>query len=86
MHISDPHLHKKILDIYFPKFDRKEKTHKDLAAQSVLAHSKASNFIDDIDATRKVEGVHLGKIRLEIKKHLTKEMKDIDKIVKQIIG
>lgn len=80
------HVHKKILDIYFPEFDKYDKQHKELAMLSVTAHKKASDYLEGIKSDKKIEGLHLGKIRLEIKKHLTNEMKDIDKIVKQIIG
>lgn len=80
------HVHKKILDIYFPKFDDKNETHLQLAEFSKQAHKTISAFLKTIDLTKKVEGLQLGKIRLDIKKHLTKEMKEIDKLVKQIIG
>ncbi len=32
-----------------------------------------------------LSAVHLGRYRVEIKKHLNKEMKEIDKLVKRII-
>jgi len=30
--------------------------------------------------------IHLGRLRLEIKKHLSGEMKEIDRIVKKVVG
>jgi hypothetical protein len=80
------HVHKKILDIYFPKFDEYDKVHRELSLQSTLAHIKSRDFLETLDTTKKVEGLQLGKIRLEIKRHLSKEMEAIDKLVKQIIG
>lgn len=79
-------VHKKILDIYYPKFDEKDEQHLQLAEWSKAAHEKVSAFLQTIDKTKKVEGLTLGKLRLDIKAHLTKEMKEIDKLVKKIIG
>ena len=74
---------KKILDIYWPKFDGKNKIHQHLAEISKKAHDSVSEFLKDND--QKIEGIHLGKLRLEIKAHLHKEMKEIDMLVKQIL-
>ncbi|MBS1924704.1 MAG: SAM-dependent DNA methyltransferase [Bacteroidetes bacterium] len=79
-------VHKRILDIYYPKFDDKDEKHLSIAELSKTAHETVAAFLKTIDKTKKVEGLQLGKIRLDIKKHLTKEMKEIDKLVKQIIG
>ncbi len=78
-------VHKKILDIYYPKFDEKNKAHLRIAELSEAAHKTVSTFLKTIDTTKKVEGLQLGKIRLDIKKHLAKEMKEIDELVKEII-
>ena len=78
-------VHKKILDIYYPKFDEKNAKHLQIAELSKAAHEIVSTFLKTIDTTKKVEGLQLGKIRLDIKKHLAKEMKEIDKLVKQIM-
>ena len=80
------HVHKKILDIYYPKFDDKDEVHLRLAELSKEAHEKVSAFLKGINPDQKIKGIHLGKIRLDIKNHLSKEMKEIDKMVKQIIG
>jgi len=37
-------------------------------------------------AEQKVAGNQLGRIRLEIKKHLAKEMKEVDGVVRGIVG
>jgi hypothetical protein len=79
-------VHKKILDIYYPKYDVKEKDHKKLAKLSEAAHKKVAVYLDTIDKTKKIQGLSLGKLRLEIKKHLEKELEEIDEIVKRIVG
>ena len=81
------HVHKKILDIYYPKFNEKNDIHLQLSELSKEAHHSVSNFLkDNINPDQKIEGLHLGRIRLEIKAHLSREIKEIDKLVKQIIG
>lgn len=79
------HVHKKILDIFYPQFDEKDEKHLRIAELSKAAHETVSIFLKGINPNKKVEGLHLGKIRLDIKNHLSKEMKEIDKLVKQII-
>jgi hypothetical protein len=37
-------------------------------------------------AEQKVAGNQLGRIRLEIKKHIVKEMKEIDWVVRGVVG
>lgn len=78
-------IHKRILDIYFPKFDDDNPKHVKIAELSCNAHSTIATYLMSIDETKKIEGLQLGKIRLDIKKHLAREMKEIDRIVKQII-
>ncbi len=80
------HVHKKILDIYYPKFDEKNKKHIRIAELSKSAHEAVSAFLKNIDPDRNLEGIHLGKIRLDIKNHLRKEMEEIDNLVKKIIS
>ncbi len=80
------HVHKKILDIYYPKYNEKDAKHKKLAKLSEDAHRKASEYLKTIDKAKKIQGLSLGKLRLDIKKHLEKELKEIDEIVKGIVG
>jgi SAM-dependent methyltransferase len=80
------HVSKKILDIYFPKFNNEEETHIRLAELSKTAHLKAAQYLKDNPPQKELTAMHLGRLRTEIKKHLTPEMKEIDKIVKKIIG
>ena len=79
-------VHKKILDIYYPIYNSNDETHIQLSELSKKAHKSVSIFLKGVDSDKNLEGVLLGKIRLEIKKYLSNEMKAIDKLVKQIIG
>lgn len=79
-------VHKKILDIYFPKFNEEEETHIRLSELSKAAHKKAAQYIKDNPPQKELTAIHLGRMRVEIKKHLSAEMKEIDKIVKKLIG
>lgn len=78
-------VHKKILDIYFPKFNEKDKNHLQLAKLSQTAHGIAAKFIKNKPPQYKLTAIHLGRLRIGIKKHLVKEIEAIDKIVKKII-
>lgn len=79
-------VHKKILDIYFPRFDETNEVHKKLAELSETAHKKAAKYLDDNPPQKELTATRLGKLRLDIKKHLTEEMKEIDKLVKKVVG
>lgn len=83
---GERHVHKKILDIYFPKFNEEEETHIRLAELSKAAHKKAVQYIKDNPPQKELTSIHLGRLRVEIKKHLSAEMKEIDKIVKKLVG
>jgi len=77
---------KKILDIYYPKFDGNDPVHVKLAELSKSAHEKASGFIKDNPPKQELSAIHLGRMRTSLKKHLVKELGEIDKIVKGVIG
>jgi len=79
-------VHKKILDIYYPKFDAANKVHQQLAALSQAAHEKAAQYVKDNPPLQELSAIHLGRLRVAIKKHLVKEMEAIDKLVKRVIG
>lgn len=79
-------VHKKILDIYYPKFDENNEVHLQLAALSQTAHEKAAAYLQANPPKQELSTIHLGRLRVEIKKHLSVEMKEIDKLVKKIIG
>lgn len=79
------HVHKKILDVYFPRFNDIEVNHIKLAELSLMAHKKVSKYLIDNQPKQELSSIHLGRLRTEIKKHLLNELKEIDNIVKKII-
>jgi hypothetical protein len=79
-------VHKKILDIYFPKFDSKDEVHKQIAAKSIVLHNHAEAYLQANPPQQELTAIHLGRLRVAIKNHLATEMKEIDKLVKRIIS
>lgn len=79
------HVHKRILDIYFPKYDEKNKKHRKIAKLGKTAHEKSAAFLDTNIAATSEAGNKLGNLRLNIRKHLSKEMEEIDILVKSIM-
>lgn len=78
-------IHKKILDIYFPKYNSGSKTHRHLAELGTIAHNKAKIFLENKEIEKNLTPILLGKLRLEIKQHLSTEMDEIDILVKKIL-
>jgi hypothetical protein len=77
---------RKILDIYYPRFDKTNEVHIKLAELSETAHKKAAKYLEDKPPQKELTAIHLGRLRLAIKKHLAPEMKEIDKLVKKVVG
>jgi len=77
-------VHKKILDVPFPRFDSKNEKHNLLSALGKACYEKAQNFINSKN-NENFTGLNLGKIRLDIKKHLQNEINQIDTILSEII-
>jgi hypothetical protein len=79
---------RKILDIYYPKFDKTDKEHLRLAELGKVAHQSVSDFLSqgNLALLREIKGVQLGKLRLRIRAHLRKEMKSMDELVRKLIG
>lgn len=78
-------VHKKILDIYFQKFDDTNEQHLKLAELSKTAHEKAEKYTLENPPQQELTATRLGRYRVEIKKHLHKEMREIDKLVKRLL-
>ena len=76
----------KILDIYYPKYDKKNESHLRIAALSKVAHEKTAKYLESNPPEQELSATFLGKLRREIKNHLSAEMKEIDKLVRKIIG
>ena len=79
-------IHKKILDIYFPRFDKQNEAHLQLAASSETAHRKAAEFLRANPPQQELTAAHLGRLRIEIKKHMETDLQKIDSLVEQIIA
>ena len=79
------HVHKKILDIYFPRFSPNNSTHQQLAALSEVAHNKASAFLRAHPPEQSLDAWRLGRLRLAIKEELESELNEIDQLVENII-
>lgn len=60
--------------------------HNKLAGLGKAAHVKAAEYIEKNPPKTELTPRHLGQLRLDIKKHLAPEMKEIDKIVKKLVG
>jgi hypothetical protein len=78
-------IHRKILDIHFPRFDENNETHHKLAQLSEQAHEKAKQYLATNPPQQELSATHLGRLRVAIKKHLSEEMKEIDKLVKKVV-
>jgi methylase of polypeptide subunit release factors len=78
-------VHKKILDIYFPKFNENNANHLRLADLAKEAHHKAEKYLKANPPQQELSAIHLGRLRVTIKKHLADEMKEIDRLVKKIM-
>jgi len=78
------HVSKKILDVYFPKFNDLNKQHLQLSHLGKICAEKAKTFVESNLPQKELTAHFLGKMRVEIKKHLAKEMSEIDKIVEKI--
>lgn len=77
---------KKILDIYYPRFDASDAAHLKLAGLSERAHIEAKEYLEANPPAGDLTPVKLGRLRLDIKRHLTDEMQAIDELVEKLIG
>lgn len=78
-------VHKKILDVFFPKFNERNKMHLKIAALSEKAHEKARAYIATNPPQQELSAIHLGRYRIELKKHLKEELEEIDNLVEKLI-
>ncbi len=79
-------IHKKILDIYYPRFDSADETHLKLAELSKTAHERASEYLAENPPQNDLSPMRLGRLRLDIKKYLSAEMREIDESAEKLIG
>jgi hypothetical protein len=79
------HVHKKILNVYFPNYEESNRRHKQLAELGKFCSEKAKAFVESNPPQNDLSAHSLGKLRVEIKKHLSQELTEIDKIVEKIM-
>ena len=78
-------VHKKILNIPFPKYSESQKPHLELAMLSEQCHEKATTFMAQNKYPPNLSAHDLGKVRIDIKKSLSNEFSEIDQLVKRMI-
>lgn len=79
-------LHQKYSPFIFSCFDESNEVHLKLAGLSETAHKKAVKYLQDHPPQKELTATRLGKFRLDIKKQLAEEMKEIDRLVKKVVG
>jgi len=78
-------VHKKILDIYFSKYDESDPQHRRLSELSSRCSEKVKTFVENNPLQKDLSVFALGKLRIEIKNHLSQELKEIDALVEIIM-
>lgn len=78
-------VHKKILDVYFPKYDSGEKAHQKLAELGKITSEKVNKYIITNPPTGDLVAMQLGRYRLSIKRNISNELAEIDKYVKKVL-
>ncbi len=79
-------IHKKILDVYFPRFDRGDARHARLARLSETAHGKAAAFLRANPPTAAPTPARLGRLRVAVKQEVEPELSAINELVAEIIA
>lgn len=79
------HVHKKILDVYFPLYSESDEIHNQLADLSKNCHKMATKYLELNSTPDDLTTHQLGKLRVDIKKHMFEEMMEIDKLVKKVM-
>jgi hypothetical protein len=73
-HFGARHVHKRILDVPFSKYDSGDECHRRLAALSKICLEKAKAFhAAELKPGEEVSGLKLGSLRLAVKGHLVAE-------------
>lgn len=78
-------IHKKILDVYFPRFDEHNKLHLRLAQLSELAHENTAEFLRTNPPEGALTPRRLGRLRVNVKEHIKLELLEIDGIVAKLV-
>jgi len=77
---------RKILDIYYLRFDVNVLTHLKFAGLSEKAQAKAKEYLETNPPQEDLTPMRLGKLRLDTKRYLTDEMREIDELVAKLIN
>jgi hypothetical protein len=75
----------KVWELPIPAFKESKSTHKELAKLSVQCAEKVARFIPTLD-TQDVTPGKIGGLRSEVREHLADELKEIDGLVKKVMG
>ncbi|MEY4108501.1 MAG: hypothetical protein RL181_2843, partial [Bacteroidota bacterium] len=78
-------VHKKILDLYYPRYDAQDPTHRSLAELGHLCHEKTAQFLMENPPPSPLNTLQLGKLRTAIRRNLSEELKEMDVFVQEII-
>ena len=78
-------VHKKILDLYYPRYDAQDPTHRSLAELGHLCHEKTAQFLMETPPPSPLNTLQLGKLRTAIRRNLSEELKEMDVFVQEII-
>lgn len=79
---GERHIQKKVLELPLPKYDPRNKKHKELCRLGEQAQAKARSLIMDLES----KYTDIGKIRQLIKVELEEEILKIDRIVRDLIA
>ncbi len=77
------HISKTILELPFPQYDSKNPLHIELAKLGEQCAKKISKVVE---FEKEVEGVRLGNARLNVRRTLSEELKEIDGLVEKVLG
>lgn len=78
-------VHKKILEVPFPEFDGNDANHTALAELGKASTQKAASLFAEFPLPPFLGTRDLGQARLKIKRHLKKEISDIDRQIRRIV-
>lgn len=83
---GERHVHKKILDLPFPRFDAKDKRHLRLAQLGELCAKKAQAFIAKHYPNADFDARNLGRARNQLRAELSAELNAIDALVEALLS
>ncbi len=73
-------IHKRILEVYLPRYDAKNAEHKLLAQIGKTCEEKVENLISGIG-----DDYHIGQLRIQVRNLLSGDLKEIDKALEKML-